>query len=199
MKQINRIIGKTIPLDMSDVDTDLIIPAQYLTSVKKQGYGEHLFQRLKDADDNFVFNQAQYQQSNILISRENFGCGSSREHAVWALKEAGIEVVIAESFADIFFNNASKNGLLLIKQPKSVTESLIADTPLDCVVDLPSQTIEVGQKNYNFEVNSFTKYCFMEGMDEVDYLMSHLDKIKQHKEQHKPHYKRISHAGAIHE
>ncbi len=192
MNKMNKISGKTIPLDMSDVDTDLIIPAQYLTSVAKQGYGEHVFQRLRESDENFVFNQPQYQQANILIARDNFGCGSSREHAVWALKEAGIEVVIATSFADIFFNNASKNGLLLITQPADVIEKMLQQAPQECHVDLPNQTIEINKDSFNFEINHFNKYCFVEGMDEIDYLMSHLDKIKQHKNQNQPHYKKVS-------
>ena len=109
---MDKIIGKTIPLAMNEVDTDLIIPAQYLTSIKKEGYGKNVFRRLKDSDPYFVFNQEKYQGANILVTKENFGCGSSREHAVWALKEAGIKAVIAISFADIFFNNAAKNGLV---------------------------------------------------------------------------------------
>src|SRR5271170_2456530 len=115
MKKIMQISSKTIPLAMNDVDTDLIIPAQYLTSVSRAGYGKNLFIRLRQSDPDFIFNNPVFTGANILISGENFGCGSSREHAVWALQEAGIQVVIAVSFGDIFFANSGKNGLLLIQ------------------------------------------------------------------------------------
>jgi 3-isopropylmalate/(R)-2-methylmalate dehydratase small subunit len=185
MNKIDKISGISIPLDMNNVDTDLIIPAQYLTSVKKQGFGEHLFQRLRDNNPDFVFNQKKYHAANILIAKENFGCGSSREHAVWALKEAGIEAIIAVSFADIFFNNAAKNGLLLIKQPKTIIEEMLGSAPENYTIDLKKQTIEANQKMISFEIDHFNKYCFVEGLDELDYLISNLEKIKQYKSQGK--------------
>ena len=111
MNKIEFISGKCIPLEMNDVDTDLIIPAQYCASISKTGYGLNLFRRLRDQSKDFVFNQIKYENSNILISQKNFGCGSSREAAVWALKEYGINVVIANSFADIFSGNCLKNKI----------------------------------------------------------------------------------------
>ena len=134
MQAFTQITSSVIPLPLKDVDTDMIIPAQYLTLTSKSGYGDHLFSRLREQDQDFVFNQACYQDAEILLSGENFGCGSSREHAVWALLQHGIKVVIAESFSDIFFNNSAKNGLLLVALAKSAIDDLqrqVAQAPLN--------------------------------------------------------------------
>ena len=128
MNKIEFISGKCIPLEMNDVDTDLIIPAQYCTSISKTGYGLNLFRRLRDQSKDFIFNQTKYENSNILISQKNFGCGSSREAAVWALKEYGIDVVIANSFADIFSGNCLKNKILLITLELNIIYKLIEDS-----------------------------------------------------------------------
>ena len=119
MRAFTTLKSKIIPLPMKDVDTDMIIPAQHLTQTNKEGYGEYLFSRLKAEDAGFILNQEKYSDAKILVSGFNFGCGSSREHAVWALQQSGVDVVIAESFSDIFANNSAKNGLLLITQPKA--------------------------------------------------------------------------------
>jgi 3-isopropylmalate/(R)-2-methylmalate dehydratase small subunit len=188
MKKIYQISGKTIPLAMNDVDTDLIIPAQYLTGVTKEGYGANLFKRLREADANFVFNQDKYQQANILVTQANFGCGSSREHAVWALQEAGIQVIIATSFADIFFSNSSKNGLVLIQLPESDVNKLLAQAYEDdhqLTIDLEQQKITSANDSYDFEFDPFRKHCFINGLNDLDYLFSHILHIKNYENRKK--------------
>ena len=177
MKLMTKIQGKTIPLARNDVDTDLIIPAQYLTGVTKAGYGENLFKRLRENDPEFVFNQAQYKDANILITQNNFGCGSSREHAVWALQEAGIEAVVAISFADIFFNNSAKNGLMLITLPETVINKMIANSNGDYQVsiDIEQQRVESSvNEAFEFSMDPFRKHCFMNGLDDLDYLLNNV-------------------------
>lgn len=181
MKPITNITGKTIPLAKNDVDTDLIIPAQYLTSVSRKGYGENLFRRLRDSDPDFIFNQEKFSEAKILIAGDNFGCGSSREHAVWALREAGIDAVVAESFADIFKNNSAKNGLVLVELPADVIQQLLkaaesGDYELDINIDTQIIKEQQGQQ-WTFELDSFHRYCFMQGLEELDYLLQHKDDI----------------------
>lgn len=192
MKNITEIQGKTIPLAMNDVDTDLIIPAQYLTSVSEHGYGENLFRRLKDNDADFVFNQEKYQGANILLAGNNFGCGSSREHAVWALRQAGVDAVIAPSFADIFTNNSGKNGLLLICLPeKTVDEMMIKSEAgdYDLTIDLNLQEITTSEQDkLQFELDPFVKHCFMQGLDELDYLLSYQAQIAAYKKAQEDNY-----------
>ena len=175
MKKITQISGKVIPLAMNDVDTDLIIPAQFLTSTSMSGYGENVFRRLRDNDPNFVFNQEKYSGANIIVTQDNFGCGSSREHAVWALLNAGVNAIIAESFADIFFNNAGKNGLILIKQPAHIIEKLIdlADGQYSLTIDITKQMLITADKQYPFEMDPFYQYCLVNGLDHLDYLLAH--------------------------
>lgn len=175
------IFGKCIPLEMNNVDTDLIIPAQYLTSVTKNGYGINLFKRLRENSNDFVFNQQKFQNSSILITQENFGCGSSREHAVWALKEYGIQVVIASSFADIFAGNSLKNKLLLIQLDKFTIQKLILNSSENeyfLNIDLKNNSIHSSlNEDFEFQIDSFQKSCFMNGFDEIDYLMTFKNKI----------------------
>lgn len=184
MQKIKQITGQTIPLAMNDVDTDLIIPAQYLTSVDKKGYGKHLFTRLRQADPDFVFNRDIFAKASILIAKENFGCGSSREHAVWALLEAGIKAIIAASFSDIFYNNSAKNGLVLIMQPLSIIEKLIAAANTghyELTIDIETQNIITADATQlSFSLDSFHQYCFLNGLDELDYLLAHTGQINQH-------------------
>ncbi len=181
MEKIIQISGKVIPLAMNDVDTDLIIPAQYLTSISMLGYGENVFRRLRDNDPNFVFNQEKYNGANILLTQDNFGCGSSREHAVWALLNAGINAIIAESFADIFFNNAAKNGLVLIKQPAHIIEHMISAAQnghYHLTINLAEKTITAPDKTYTFDINPFAQYCLVNGLDHLDYLLEHKAQIE---------------------
>ncbi len=187
MKAVKHITGTAIPMNINDIDTDIIIPAQYLTSTSQSGYGEHAFARLKTNPD-FVLNQDKYQQAPILLTGSNFGCGSSREHAIWAIQELGIKAIIAPSFADIFANNAKKNGLLLIQQPDEVMSQLILQTTISEVniaIDIQSQTIQAKNTTSKFELDEFFKHCLINGLDELDYLMSNIEKIKDFKNQQK--------------
>jgi 3-isopropylmalate/(R)-2-methylmalate dehydratase small subunit len=183
-EKINKITGQPIPLTRDDVDTDLIIPAQYLTAVTRKGYGENLFRRLRENDKDFVFNQPQYAKASILVTQRNFGCGSSREHAVWALQEAGIQAIIAVSFADIFFNNSAKNSLVLITLPETVIKSLLAnaiENSYQLTIDIEQQKIESNKnESYNFDIDPFRKHCLIQGIDELDYLLHHLPEIEEY-------------------
>lgn len=186
MQAIKLISGLAMPLAKNDVDTDLIIPAQFLTQVSKQGYGEHCFQRLRENDPNFVMNLPQFAKANILISGDNFGCGSSREHAVWALQQAGIQAIIAQSFADIFANNSGKNALLLIEQPKEIIEVMLrnaADANYSLTIDVVNLKIETNRnEKFSFTMDSFQHYCLINGLDELDYLLAHQKEIKAFQE-----------------
>ena len=188
MQKITDISGKTIPLAMNDVDTDLIIPAQYLTSVTQQGYGENLFRRLRDNDKNFVFNQPKFAGATVLIAQKNFGCGSSREHAVWALQQAGIQAIIAESFADIFFSNSAKNGLVLIAFPQDIIQKMInlsGEGDYYLTIDLVGQNVTTNDNEiFHFNMDPFQKHCFMNGLDQLDYLLSHGKEIDGYKKAH---------------
>ncbi len=187
MKAIKHIIGKAIPMNMTDIDTDIIIPAQYLTSTSQTGYGEHAFARLR-ADKDFVLNQKKYKDAPILLTGSNFGCGSSREHAVWAIKELGIDAIIAPSFADIFTNNAKKNGLLLIEQPQEIIDKLMqkaTDSQNDIEINIEEQTIVSGNTTLEFTLNEFFKHCLINGLDELDYLISHAEEINSFKTKQK--------------
>ena len=188
--------AKMVPLDRSNIDTDQIIPKQFLKSITKSGFGSNLFDSWRYLDagfpgqDNssrelnseFVLNQKKYESSEILISRENFGCGSSREHAVWAMQDYGIKCVIAESFADIFYNNCFKNGLLAITLPKdSMTEMFrLAEKGKNIHVDLVHQVIlDPNEKEIvKFEIDSFRKTCVLEGLDEVGLSLKYSETIK---------------------
>lgn len=181
MQTFELLTSKVIPLASKDVDTDMIIPAQYLTQIKRDGYGEFLFKRLKENNPDFVFNQKKYSAANILLTKSNFGCGSSREHAVWALQQAGINVIIAESFSDIFYNNAAKNGLLLITLPEAVIDLLFKSTTsgeLVLTVNLEKQMIQTEAGDlYHFDYDPFRKTCLLNGYDDMDYLLNAIEKI----------------------
>ncbi|MFZ9035989.1 MAG: 3-isopropylmalate dehydratase small subunit [Francisellaceae bacterium] len=181
MKAFKRLTSKAIPLWLNDIDTDMIIPAQYLTQTTQSGYGDSLFIRLRKAKPDFVFNRPEFKDAKILLAGSNFGCGSSREHAVWSLQQSGIEVVIASSFSDIFFNNATKNGLLLIQLDSTIIESLCQkaeDGQLNLTVDLESMTLtEKGAQMYTFAYDPFRRACLLEGQDDLDYLLAHRRKI----------------------
>ena len=181
MKKLTKFTAKVIPLPMKNIDTDLIIPAQFMTSVSRDGYGENLFRRLRDNDPNFVFNQDKFKGSEILVADENFGSGSSREHAVWAILGAGIKCVIAKSFADIFFNNSAKNGLLLITLKEAEVEALqqsAASGEYRIEVDLENEEINLPEgKKLKFNYDPFRKHCLLNGLDDIDYLLSHREDI----------------------
>ncbi len=183
MDKFKHIISKVIPLDRSNVDTDAIIPKQFLKSIKRTGFGPNLFDEWRYLDhgepgmDNskrsinpdFVLNKPQFKDSKILLVRENFGCGSSREHAPWALLDFGIKVIIAESFADIFYNNCFKNGILPITLQKDEIEELFSETEtktLEIEVNLEKQFVK-SSKSYSFEIDEFKKSSLLNGLDEI--------------------------------
>ena len=183
LDKFEHIISKVIPLDRSNVDTDAIIPKQFLKSIKRTGFGPNLFDEWRYLDhgepgmDNskrsinpdFVLNKPQFKDSKILLVRENFGCGSSREHAPWALLDFGIKVIIAESFADIFYNNCFKNGILPITLQKDEIEELFSETEtktLEIEVNLEKQFVK-SSKLYSFEIDEFKKSSLLNGLDEI--------------------------------
>lgn len=191
-----------VPLDRPNVDTDAIIPKQFLKSIKRSGFGPNLFDEwryldhgepgmdaaTRQANPDFVLNEARYQGAGILLARENFGCGSSREHAVWALLDYGIRVVIAPSFADIFFNNCFKNGVLPIVLDADVVDHLFkavtAAPGFSMTVDLPAQTISLPDgEQHEFAVDAFRKDCLVNGLDDIDLTLQHAADIRAFEKQ----------------
>ncbi len=183
MDKFEKLKSKVVPLLMTDVDTDLIIPAQFLTSISREGYGQNLFRRLRDNDANFPFNLERFKNAAILVAGENFGCGSSREHAVWALAGAGIKAVIAPSFADIFFSNSAKNGLVLVTLPAPQVERMLVEAQageFEVTVDLESQSVTLPSgETFEFEFDQFRKHCILNGLDDIDYILSFKDKVAE--------------------
>ena len=183
---IKIIHGQCAPLMLNDIDTDIIIPAQHLTQTTKSGYGQHAFARIRQADPNCVFNRPEFKHAKVLLAGDNFGCGSSREHAVWAIQEMGFTAIIAPSFADIFSNNARKNGLVLITQPLEQCQQLAAAAAagdLSIEIDLVQQRAQAGKFSFTFKLNPFFQHCITEGHSELDYLYSHHEHIQQHHRQ----------------
>ena len=187
MEKFTTLSGVAAPLPMINVDTDKIIPKQHLKTVERTGLGKALFEELRyraDGRENpdFVLNQPAYRQAKILVTGENFGCGSSREHAPWALMDFGIRCVIAPSFADIFYNNSFKNGMLLIKLPQATIDDLMEDAKKGAnarlAVDLASQTITRpdGEK-IHFELDPHLKHCLLEGLDDIGLTLKKEAKI----------------------
>ena len=197
MQKFTQLNGLVAPLDRANVDTDLIIPKQFLKSIKRTGFGPNLFDELRYLDEgfpgqdcsqrplnkDFVLNQPRYQGSEVLLSRKNFGCGSSREHAPWALVDFGFRAVIAPSFADIFFNNAPKNGLLLIQLDEATVERLFKEVEASegyrLLVDLPAQTVTTPSGEVlSFEMDPFRKHCLIEGLDDIGITLQDAEAIK---------------------
>ena len=189
--------GVAVPLDRANVDTDALIPKQFLKSIKRSGFGPNLFDEWRYLDhgepgmDNskrrlnpdFVLNQPRYQGAQILLARENFGCGSSREHAPWALEDYGFRAIIAPTFADIFFNNCFKNGLLPIRLDAASMDALfkaVEATPgYRLKIDLEQQNITAPDGTvYRFEVEAFRKHCLLNGLDDIGLTLQHVDEIK---------------------
>ncbi|WP_426150182.1 3-isopropylmalate dehydratase small subunit [Pseudomonas sp. DC3000-4b1] len=204
MKAFTRITGLAAPLDRANVDTDQIIPKQFLKSIKRTGFGPNLFDEWRYLDvgqpyqDNskrplnpeFVLNQPRYQGASILLARENFGCGSSREHAPWALDEYGFRCVIAPSFADIFFNNSFKNGLLPIILSAAEVDELFrqveAEPGYQLTVDLAAQTVtRPDGKAYSFEIDEFRKHCLLHGLDDIGLTLQDADAIRAFESRHR--------------
>ncbi len=186
MEKFEKLTATVIPLNLDNVDTDMIIPAVHLKSISKSGYGEGLFSTIRTMYPDFILNNKAYNNGKILVSKTNFGCGSSREHAVWAITQYGIRAVICSSFSDIFYNNAAKNGLLLIKMPEDLVDSWIAsslnDSTLEMTIDLPNQTINILGLSHKFEYDPYNKHCLINGHDDLDYLLSCKEEIKKYEE-----------------
>ncbi len=171
MEPFKKVRGKILPLPRADVDTDQIIPAKYLKRIERTGFGEFAFDAWRK-DPNFVLNDHRYDGAEILVTGPNFGCGSSREHAPWALQQMGLKAIVAPSFADIFKNNCAKIGLLTVELPQESIDRLIAraeDSPgYEMEVDLESQTVSLGNgKSRQFEIDPFVKHCLLNGLDEI--------------------------------
>jgi 3-isopropylmalate/(R)-2-methylmalate dehydratase small subunit len=204
MRKFSLLDGLVVPLDRANVDTDAIIPKQFLKSIKRSGFGPNAFDEWRYLDhgepgmDNskrplnkdFVLNQPRYQGAQILLARENFGCGSSREHAPWALEDYGFIVIIAPSFADIFFNNCFKNGLLPIRLDADKVDVLFkaveAKVGYKLKVDLEHQSITAPDGTvYKFEVDAFRKHCLLNGLDDIGLTLQHVDDIKTYEAKHR--------------
>ena len=203
MEAFTKLDGLVAPLDRANVDTDAIIPKQFLKSIKRSGFGPNAFDEWRYLDhgepgmDNskrkinpdFVLNKARYQGASVLLTRENFGCGSSREHAPWALEDFGFKVIIASSYADIFFNNCFKNGMLPIVLTAEIVDSLFnqvfATVGYKLDVDLSAQTVTTPSgEAHKFEVDAFRKHCLLNGLDDIGLTMQHQDKIKAFEAKH---------------
>ncbi|MFO7771169.1 MAG: 3-isopropylmalate dehydratase small subunit [Roseovarius gahaiensis] len=181
MEKFEKLTGIAAPLPLINVDTDMIIPKQFLKTIKRSGLGVNLFDEMRYDDDgkeipDFVLNKPQYRETEILVAGDNFGCGSSREHAPWAIKDFGIRCVIAPSFADIFFNNCFKNGILPIALPQEQIDVLMKDAEKGSnarmIVDLENQTVTTSDGEvFSFEVDQFKKHCLLEGLDDIGLTM----------------------------
>jgi 3-isopropylmalate/(R)-2-methylmalate dehydratase small subunit len=201
MQSFTTLTSTLLPMDRPNVDTDAIIPKQYLKSVKKSGFGVNLFDDWRyldpgkpDEDNNqrrpnlnFILNDARYKSAKILLGRDNFGCGSSREHAVWALLDYGFLAVISNRFADIFFSNCFKNGLLPIVLEKDVMDKLFAasldDPEFSVSIDLQSQQVNAGELGiHHFDIDEFSKHCLLNGLDEIGITLQYQDQIRAYEE-----------------
>jgi len=197
MRPFTQHTGIVAPLDRANVDTDMIIPKQFLKSIKRAGFGPNLFDELRYLDEgqpdqdcstrplnpDFVLNQPRYQGTSILLARKNFGCGSSREHAPWALEDFGIRAIIAPSFADIFYNNCFKNGLLPIVLPEEQVDQLFREVEATVgyrlTIDLErQQVVTPSGQVFPFEIDAFRKHCLLNGLDDIDLTLQHADEIR---------------------
>ncbi len=183
--------GLVVPLDAANVDTDAIIPKQFLQKVNRTGFGKHLFHDWRFLDDagekanpEFVMNQPRYQGASILLARENFGCGSSREHAPWALADYGIRVMIAPSFADIFYGNSINNQMVPVRLTEQEVDELFSyvhDTEgATITVDLEALSVTANGKTYHFEIDDFRRHCLLNGLDNIGLTLQHKAKIAEY-------------------
>jgi 3-isopropylmalate/(R)-2-methylmalate dehydratase small subunit len=204
MKAFTQLDGLACPIDRANIDTDAIIPKQFLKSIKRSGFGPYLFDEWRYTDHgepgmdcstrplnkDFVLNQARYKGAQIMLARENFGCGSSREHAPWAIEDYGFRVIIAPSYADIFFGNCYKNGMLPIVADEVMVDRLFkeceANVGYRLNVDLPSQTVTLPSgESFGFEINATSKHNLLNGLDEIGLTLLHAEEIKKFEEKHK--------------
>ena len=187
MNKFTRLTAKAAPLNIANVDTDMIIPKQFLRTIKRSGLGIHAFDDMRYLEDGspnpeFILNNAAYKNAEILITGDNFGCGSSREHAPWALADMGFKCIIAPSYADIFFNNSFKNGILLITLPPEDVKALMQDAEKgqELTIDLEYQTIHRGNnQTLKFEIDPFRKHCLLNGLDDIGLTMAHKTDIEE--------------------
>ncbi len=203
MKAFTQHTGLVAPLDRANVDTDQIIPKQFLKSIKRTGFGQNLFDEWRYLDEglpgvdcaerplntDFVLNQPRYQGASVLLARKNFGCGSSREHAPWALEEYGFRTILAPSYADIFYNNSFKNGLLPLVLAEDDIDELFAQAEAEegyqLTVDLQAQLVtRPDGKTYSFEVDAFRKHCLLNGLDDIGLTLEDADSIKAFEQKH---------------
>ncbi|MHB1330987.1 MAG: 3-isopropylmalate dehydratase small subunit [Sulfuriferula sp.] len=204
MRAFTLLDGLVAPLDRANVDTDAIIPKQFLKSIKRSGFGPNLFDEWRYLDHgepgqdashrptnpDFVLNQSRYQAAQVLLARENFGCGSSREHAPWALEDFGLRALIAPSFADIFYNNCFKNGLLPIVLDAAIVDQLFRETEVTpgytLSVDLERQTVTTpAGESFGFDVDAHRKHCLLNGLDDIGLTLQQADKIQAYEERRK--------------
>jgi len=193
MQKFTKLTSIAAPLDLMNIDTDMIIPKQFLKTIKRTGLGKNLFHEMRyDINGNeikdFILNHEAFKNSHILIAGENFGCGSSREHAPWSLLDFGIRCVIAPSFADIFYNNCFKNGILPIILPKEEVKELMAQSKeqVEFTIDLENNEIISGnQRKTNFEIDNFRKKCLIEGLDDIGLTLQKEDQINEFELQNK--------------
>ena len=180
--------GLAVPLNRVNVDTDAIIPKQFLRKIEKTGFGKHLFHEWRYSDyegtkenPDFILNQELYRKATVLLARDNFGCGSSREHAPWALADFGFKLIVAPSFADIFYNNCVKNGILLAQLSSTEIDEIFAylekNKGATVSADLPAQTVTAGGKTYAFQIDAFNKECLLKGLDGIGWTLQFEDRI----------------------
>jgi 3-isopropylmalate/(R)-2-methylmalate dehydratase small subunit len=192
LDKFTQLTGVAAPLAMINVDTDMIIAKNFLKTIKRTGLGQHLFSEMRFNNDgsekpDFILNQPAYRKAKVLIAGENFGCGSSREHAPWALMDFGIKCVIASSFADIFYNNCFKNGILPLVLPQDVVDQLMEDARRGAnatmTIDLEAQTVtRPDGEVVHFEIDAFRKHCLVNGLDDIGLTMAKQDKIDSYEE-----------------
>lgn len=199
MEKFETLTGIAAPMPLVNIDTDMIIPKQFLKTIKRSGLGVNLFDEMRfdrqgNENPDFVLNKDAYREAEILVAGDNFGCGSSREHAPWAIKDFGIRCVISTSFADIFYNNCFKNGILPIALPAEAVDVLMKDAEKGAnarmTVDLETQTVTTSDGEvFNFEVDAFKKHCLMEGLDDIGLTMAKeasIDKFEAQASQSRP-------------
>lgn len=199
MKAFTVLEGIAAPLDKANVDTDQIIPKQFLRKIERSGFGVHLFHDWRFTDDagkidnpDFILNQERYKGANILLARDNFGCGSSREHAPWALEDYGFRCIIAPSYADIFYNNCFKNGMLPVKLKSNEVDEIFQyvekNKGATLKIDLAKQEVYAGGKTYKFEVDPFRKDCLYNGLDDIGLTLKHEESISKFEEKHRKEF-----------
>ncbi|MCO6524393.1 MAG: 3-isopropylmalate dehydratase small subunit [Candidatus Schmidhempelia sp.] len=193
MSKFTQHIGLVVPLDVANVDTDAIIPKQFLQKVTRSGFGQHAFHEWRFLDDagqqpnpKFILNKPVYAGASILLTRENFGCGSSREHAPWALTDYGFKVIIGASFADIFYNNSFNNQLLLVTLSDTEIDELFQlaknHEGIQFTVDLEKQQVLAGSKLYSFKIDAFKRHCLLNGLDNIGLTLQHATAISEYEQ-----------------